>query len=172
MTIRRLTPKDLSAFRALWADGLMRVPSAFLFGAEEVRAIPNKDVERGLEVNLTLGAFDNANRLVGFVSARRGAPRRMRHMADIGPLYVRAEAQRQGIGRALMEAVLQQLVDAGVQQAELCVDVENTGAQALYHALGFHVFGTRPRAVLIDGMGRDDLLMIKALDGSDLARGA
>lgn len=172
MTIRRLTPKDLSAFRALWADGLMRVPTAFLFSAEEVRAFPNRDVERGLEVNLTLGAFNDAKRLVGFVSARRGGPKRMRHMADIGPLYVHPDAQGQGFGRALMEAVLQQLVDAGVQQAELCVDVENTGAQALYHALGFHIFGRRPRSVLVDGMQRDDYLMIKALDGSDLTRSA
>ncbi|WP_439522395.1 GNAT family N-acetyltransferase [Marivita sp.] len=172
MTIRRLTPKDLSAFRALWADGLMRVPTAFLFSAEEVRAIPNRDVERGLSVNLTLGVFDDAQRLVGFVSARRGQPNRMRHMADIGPLYVRADAQGQGFGRALMEALLQQLTDAGVQQAELVVDVENTGAQRLYHALGFHVFGTRPRSVLIDGLGRDDFLMIKALDDTDLTRGA
>lgn len=172
MTIRRLTPKDLSAYRAVWADGLMKVPSAFLFGAEEARAIPNKDVERMLEANLILGAFDDAKRLVGFVSARRGGPRRMQHMADIGPLYVRPEAQRQGVGRALMEAMLEQLAVAGIRQAELCVDVENTGAQALYQALGFHVFGRRPRSVLIDGVGRDDVLMIKALDGADLTRGA
>jgi len=172
VTVRRLTPKDLSAFRALWADGLMRVPNAFLFSAEEVRALPNKDVERGLEINLTLGAFNDVNRLVGFVSARRGGPKRMRHMADIGPLYVHPDAQGQGFGRLLMEAVLQNLGDAGVQQAELVVDVENHGAQKLYLALGFHVFGRRPRSVLIDGVGRDDFLMIKALDGVDLSRDA
>lgn len=172
MTVRRLTPKDLSAFRALWADGLMRVPNAFLFSAEEVRALPNKDVERGLEINLTLGAFNDVNRLVGFVSARRGGPKRMRHMADIGPLYVHPDAQGQGFGRLLMEAVLQNLGDVGVQQAELVVDVENHGAQKLYLALGFHVFGRRPRSVLIDGVGRDDFLMIKALDGVDLSRDA
>ena len=172
MIVRRLTPKDLSAFRALWADGLMRVPTAFLFSAEEVRAFPNKDVERGLNVNLTLGAYNDAKRLVGFVSARRGTPQRMRHMADIGPLYVRSESQGQSYGRALMDAVLQQLIDAGVQQAELVVDVENTGAQKLYQTLGFHVFGRRPRSVVIDGAGRDDYLMIKALDDTDLTRDA
>ena len=172
MIVRRLTPKDLSAYRAIWADGLMKVPSAFLFGAEEVRAIPNKDVEQMLDVKLTLGAFDDAKRLVGFVSARRGGPRRMQHMADIGPLYVRPEAQRQGFGRALMDALLEHLSAAGVRQAELCVDVENVTAQALYRSYGFHVFGRRPRSVLIDGVGRDDFLMIKALDGSDLTRGA
>ena len=150
----------------------MRVPNAFLFSAEEVRALPNKDAERGLEINLTLGAFNDVNRLVGFVSARRGGPKRMRHMADIGPLYVHPDAQGQGFGRLLMEAVLQNLGDAGVQQAELVVDVENHGAQKLYLALGFHVFGRRPRSVLIDGVGRDDFLMIKALDGVDLSRDA
>ncbi|HKL45019.1 MAG TPA: GNAT family N-acetyltransferase [Roseovarius sp.] len=172
MTVRRLGPKDVSAFRALWAEGLMRVPTAFLFSAEEVRAIPNKDVARGLETNLTLGAFDDSARLVGFATARRGGPKRMRHMADIGPVYVREEAQGQGHGRALMEHLLRHLTEAGVQQAELSVDVENTRVQALYVALGFHRFGMRPRSVLIDGVSRDDLLMIVALDGTDLARGA
>jgi ribosomal protein S18 acetylase RimI-like enzyme len=129
-------------------------------------------VERGLEINLTLGAFNDVNRLVGFVSARRGGPKRMRHMADIGPLYVHPDAQGQGFGRLLMDAVLQNLGDAGVKQAELVVDVENHGAQKLYLALGFHVFGRRPRSVLIDGVGRDDFLMIKALDGVDLSRDA
>lgn len=172
MTIRRLTPKDLSAYRAIWAEGLMQVPTAFLFGAEEARAMPNKDVARSLEVTLTLGAFDDASRLVGFVSARRGAPKRLRHMADVGPLYVRDTARGQGIGRALMEAVLDALSEAGIAQAELCVDVENTQARGLYQRLGFHVFGRRPRSVLIDGVRRDDFLMIKSLDGVDLTHDA
>lgn len=84
MSIRRLTPKDLSAYRALWAEAVMQSPNSFLFSAEEVRAMPNQDVARGLEVNLTLGAFDDMSRLVGFVTARRGGPKRMRHMADVG----------------------------------------------------------------------------------------
>ena len=47
MSIRRLTPKDLSAYRAFWAEALMASPRSFLFSAEEVRAMPNKDVARG-----------------------------------------------------------------------------------------------------------------------------
>lgn len=69
-----------------------------------------------------------------------------------------------------METVLEELVKAGIGQAELSVDVDNSHAQKMYHALGFHVFGRRPRAAIIDGAARDDFLMIKALDGSDLAR--
>ncbi|MCK0149386.1 GNAT family N-acetyltransferase [Marivita sp. S6314] len=172
MRIERLTPKELSAFRALWAEGLMRVPSAFLFGAEEVRAMPNADVSRMLETTLTLGAYNDSNRLVGFISARRGGPKRMRHMADVGPLYVRPDAEGQGVGGALMQAVLDELVKVGIAQAELCVDVENTRARDLYERLGFHVFGRRPRSVLIDSVPRDDFLMIKALDGADLTRNA
>lgn len=172
MTIRRLTPKDLSAYRALWAEALMLAPASFLFSAEEVRAMPNKAVEKALETNLTLGAFDDMTRLVGFVSARRGGPKRMRHMADVGPLYVKDSARGTGLGRLLMQTALDELGKAGIGQVELCVDVENTLAQALYHKLGFHVFGRRPRSVMIDGVARDDFLMIKSLDGTDLARGA
>lgn len=169
MTIRQLTSKDLSAFRAIWAEGLMTFPGAFLFGAEEVRAIPNEDVARGLDANMHFGAFGDDTRILGFISARRGGPRRLRHMADVGPLFVKPEAQGQGIGRALLEAVLKALQADGVLQAELVVDEENTRAQAMYLAAGFHQFGRRPRSVMIDGVARHDLLMIKALDGSDLA---
>lgn len=172
MTIRRLTARDLSAFRALWAEGLTAVPTAFLMSAEEVRAIPNKEIASRLEAHLYLGAFDETGRLVGFVVARRGAPQRLRHTADIGPLYVRDSAQGQGVGRKLMEALLQHLTEAGLLQAELVVDVDNTRAQTLYHSLGFLVFGRRPRSVLIDGVPRDDYLMIRALDGTDLRPGA
>ena len=172
MSIRRLTPKDLSAYRALWAEALMQSPTSFLFSAEEVRAMPNKDVARGLEVNLTLGAFDETGRIVGFVTARRGGPKRMRHMADVGPLYVRTSARGQGVGRRLMETVLDELSKAGIGQAELSVDVENGQAQKMYRDLGFHIFGRRPRSVIVDGASRDDYLMIKSLDGTDLFRDA
>ena len=172
MTLRRLTPKDLSAYRALWAEALMQSPTSFLFSAEEVRAMPNNDVKRALEVNLTLGAFDDAARLVGFATARRGGPKRMRHTATVGPLYVHDTARGQGTGRRLMEAVLDELVKAGIGQAELSVDVENAAAQALYRKLGFHIFGRRPRAVIVNGMPRDDYLMIKSLDDTDLTRDA
>lgn len=150
----------------------MLVPTSFLLSAEEVHAIPDKEVELALQTHLTLGAFDDAKRLVGFVSARQGGPKRMRHMADVGPLYVCDAARGQGLGRALMDAVLDELKKIEIGQAELVVDVENTGARALYRALGFHVFGLRPRSVVIDGMARDDLLMIKSLDGVDLTRDA
>lgn len=168
MTIRRLTARDLSAFRALWVEGLRQVPNAFLLDAEEVRAIPNKEIERGLEAHVYLGAFDDAERLVGFVVARRGGPLRLRHTADIGPLYIHESAQGQGLGRELMETLLRHLTEAGLLQAELVVDVENARAQVLYNSLGFLVFGRRPRSVLIDGVPRDDYLMIRALDGADL----
>lgn len=172
MTIRRLTARDLSAFRALWAEGLSAVPTAFLMSAEEVRAIPNKEIAARLETDLYLGVFDETGRLAGFVVARRGGPQRLRHTADIGPLYVRETAQGQGMGRRLMEALLGHLTEAGLLQAELVVDVENTSAQVLYNSLGFLVFGRRPRSVLIDGVPRDDYLMIRALDGTDLRPGA
>ena len=150
----------------------MTSPASFLLEAEEARALTNEAVAKGLDAHFHFGAFNDQSRLVGFVTARRGGAKRMRHMADIGPLYVTASAQRQGHARALMEAAMEELRGEGVLQVELCVDEENSGARALYSALGFIAFGRRPRSVLIGTEPRHAILMIRALDGADLSEPA
>ncbi len=167
MTIRRLSESDAPALRALWADGLRRDPSAFLLTEDELLAIPDDRFAADIPTQDWFGAFVGDD-LAGYVVARRGGVTRLRHTADIGPLYVAPQAQRQGMGRALMQRLLDHLRETGLLQAELTVDAQNTRACALYRALGFSVIGRRPRSVMIDGVARTDLLMIRALDGTDL----
>ncbi len=52
-------------------------------------------------------------------------------------VYVVDAARGQGIGRALVEAVLERARARGCKRVELDVDVENAPARALYEALGF-----------------------------------
>lgn len=53
-------------------------------------------------------------------------------------------ARRRGIARGLLARVAADARDLGAQTCSLEVRVRNTGAQALYEALGLHVLGTRP----------------------------
>ena len=53
-------------------------------------------------------------------------------------------ARRHGIARGLLARVAADARDLGAQTCSLEVRVRNTGAQALYEALGLHVLGTRP----------------------------
>jgi GNAT superfamily N-acetyltransferase len=52
-------------------------------------------------------------------------------------LYVRAEARRGGLGRALVEAALERAREHGARRVELDVNEDNAPARALYEACGF-----------------------------------
>jgi GNAT superfamily N-acetyltransferase len=55
--------------------------------------------------------------------------------ASIEDLYVRPDARRGGVGRALLEAVEERCADRGVSYVE--AQVEDEGAAAFYRALGY-----------------------------------
>jgi ribosomal protein S18 acetylase RimI-like enzyme len=64
-------------------------------------------------------------------------------------LFVAAEARGNGLGRALVEAMLERAAARGCRRVELDVNTENPAALALYRSLGFQTGKT----------GGQDLLM-------------
>lgn len=162
--IRLLTLDDLHAYRALWLDGLRRFPTAFLLTEGEALGVTDAQLVGGITAGHYWGAFEQ-ERLVGMVCLKRGTLDRLRHTCDLGPLYVLPEAQGRGLARGLVLAAVAAATKAGVLQVELCVDETNIRARDLYLSVGFEQFGRRPRSVFINGVPRDDLLMMKRLDG-------
>lgn len=163
MTARRLTPDDAPAFHALWLDGLRRFPSAFLLTEAEALATPVDAIAQAMKQGNHWGAYDGTE-MIGLGILRRGGPERLRHTGDLGPFYVHPDAQGRGVGRVLLDTMLDVAREDGLLQVELCVDVTNDAACRLYKAAGFTQFGLRPRSVLLDGQPRDDLLMMLRFD--------
>ena len=58
-------------------------------------------------------------------------------------IAVRREAQRRGVGRALLEALLAEAARRGTKQTLLEVAVDNAPAQRLYATYGFEAVGIR-----------------------------
>jgi putative acetyltransferase len=58
--------------------------------------------------------------------------------------------QRRGIGRALMNALVDHARACGLLRLELYVRSDNDGAQALYRSIGFEQEGVRRRFVRLD----------------------
>jgi putative acetyltransferase len=90
-----------------------------------------------------------------------GAMLRRRHVAAIG-ISVAREAQRQGVGSALMQAMCD-YADRwmGVLRIELAVYTDNASAIALYRRFGFETEGRHRGYALRDGRYVDAFAMAR-----------
>ena len=69
-----------------------------------------------------------------------------------------------GIGRKMLETVLEVAKSLGFEQAELEVVADNTRAYHLYESLGFVPYGRRPHGMKYkDGTYADEIAMVKML---------
>jgi GNAT superfamily N-acetyltransferase len=66
-------------------------------------------------------------------------------------LFVREEARRAGLGRALVEVALERARERGCKRIELDVNEDNTAARALYEACGFLIEPKPPGRTLFIG---------------------
>ncbi len=63
--------------------------------------------------------------------------------AEVGALYVDIEHQRTGIGRALLQELLNHYRDLGISTVSVAVLATNRGARRFYERLGGQVSGAR-----------------------------
>jgi len=84
-------------------------------------------------------ALDEGDEVIGYAGLAV-VPRRE---AWVQNLAVRRDAQRRGIGRALLEALLRAAGDQDARRVLLEVATDNALAQRLYAAYGFEVVGRR-----------------------------
>lgn len=102
--------------------------------------------------------------ILGVGHLRRFKPAKVHHAAQAS-LEVHPLAQRLGVGRAIMDALLDWAREVGVNRVQLNVFADNHRAIALYSSLGFSVNGYRRRLIRDpDGAERDDLEMGLLLD--------
>jgi ribosomal protein S18 acetylase RimI-like enzyme len=133
--------------------GLRAFPFAFRPDAEEAEAQPLSWAERRLanEGEYWFGAFEGQE-LVGAICLRTQEGRKIRHSASLNALVVDPQRQRRGIGAALVGHLIGFARSLGhVRQLTLTVHDGNTGAERLYDAFGFTIFGMEPNALLHDG---------------------
>jgi ribosomal protein S18 acetylase RimI-like enzyme len=164
--IRRLTPADSAAFQSLRLSGLRETPTAFTSSYEEECNTPLSVTEAYFASDAgrnRFGAFDG-DRLVGMVGVGREAQIKLRHKAFIRGMQVDVAYRGTGVGRQLMnEAMACIATMEGVTKVTLAVTVGNAAAIHLYESLGFKVYGREHRALIVDGVAYDDILMDKNL---------
>lgn len=164
MEIRRLTPADAAAYRALRLRGLHEHPEAFTSSWEEDGAQPMAAAEARLASpqQLLWGGFDGdaLRGIVGLELLRRS---KERHKGKVVGMYVPAESAGRGLGAALLHAAVAAAREAGLQDLVLTVTDGNAAALQLYRRAGFVAFGTEPRAIRVDGRSHGKVHMHLAL---------
>lgn len=156
ITIRRLVPADLAAYKRLRDAALIAFPESFTSDPAPERA-PDSYLSRlGLQRpeggEFTLGAW-RVGDLVGAVSCERDARSKVHHIGHLIGMMVHPDAQGQGIGGALLSACIAEARAAdGLTLLTLTVTAGNAPAVHLYERAGFVRCGRLPRAIRVAGV--------------------
>jgi L-amino acid N-acyltransferase YncA len=152
-SIDTLQPPDWPAVAAIFAEGIATGAATF-----ETAVPPWEDWD---------AAHLPAPRLVA-----RGADGRVLAWAALVPasrracyagvaelsIYVAEDARGQGIGRALLEALVRAAEAAGFWTLQAVVFPENSASVALHERCGFRLVGRRERIAQLGGRWQDTLL--------------
>ena len=152
MEIQFLTSEHAAEWLRLRIEALERNPEAFSASLEEYRSLNLEDVKKRLwsdEDAFVVGGFQDS-RLIGMAGFYREKGPKSRHKGRVWGVYVTPEARRAGIGRKMMQALLDRIsaID-DMEQVLLSVAATQIPAIRLYRSLGFESFGTEPRALRI-----------------------
>jgi ribosomal protein S18 acetylase RimI-like enzyme len=149
MDVRRLTPADAAAYRALRLRALREHPEAFTSSYEEESEKPDIQSEERLRNGAAFwGAFIDGQ-LAGMVGLDREQRVKNRHKATVVAMYVAPEFGRRGAGLALMQALVAHAREAGLELLVLTVTHGNDGARVLYERIGFASYGIEPHAIKV-----------------------
>ena len=155
--IRRLMPADAALYREIRLAGLKCDPAAFGSTFETENAQPLTSFAARLGSSAVFGAFDRCDLagIAGFV-IRRGA--KEAHKGLLWGMYVRPHARKAGVGRKLVEAVID-FAREHVELLQLTVVSDNQRARRLYASLGFVEYGIEKNSLKQDGRYFDEILM-------------
>jgi RimJ/RimL family protein N-acetyltransferase len=163
--VRLLGPDDAARYQSMRLRGLREHPDAFTSSAEQEADKPLAWSQRRLTPDAArphdffLGAVEGVD-LCGVVGLEGRYRPKERHNATLVGMVVAAERAGQGIGRALVEGLIERArALPSLEQIELTVTAGNARARRLYEHCGFVLIGVVPRAIRVDGCYHDKLQM-------------
>jgi ribosomal protein S18 acetylase RimI-like enzyme len=160
-TIRRLSPGEGHVFQTLRIEAMRNDELSFASSLAEEQAKPAAWFEdRVLADGIFVAEVDGA--AVGMVGMSPKASAKEAHKGFIYSMFVLPAGRGQGLGAALVEAVLAYAAER-VESVHLAVLSTNDTAIGLYERAGFERYGLEPRALKTGDRYTDDLLMWKRL---------
>ena len=161
--LRILTGDDAEIWRVLRLEAIENEPEAFSSCEEDHHKLTLAEIKSRISSdtsNFVFGAFIG-DRLLGMAGFYRDKGRKSEHKGHVWGVYVTREARGKGVGRALMNAVIERGTQVkGIDLVEISVAVTQTAATELYRSLGFETFGREPCALKVNGRYIDEEHMV------------
>ena len=147
MIVRDLRPEDWPTVRAIYEDGIEG-------GATFETEAPSWEAWDAGHPALRLVA-ERDGAVVGWAALSPYSPRYCyRGVGDVS-VYIGQAARGSGVGRLLLEALVDRSEQAGYWTLNAGVFPENEASLRLHEACGFRVIGVRERLAEKDGVWRD-----------------
>jgi len=163
-----MMPADAAQYREIRLEGLKCSPEAFGSTYETESVQPLSSFSKRLGGSAVFGAFRGAELLgiAGF-AVRNGL--KEAHKGLLWGMYVRPDARKAGVGRRLVEAVID-FARQRVELLQLSVVSDNEQARRLYAHLGFVEYGVEKNSLKQHGRYYDEILMAFDLVGDSEQR--
>jgi RimJ/RimL family protein N-acetyltransferase len=155
LTIRRIQSQDTGQYQKLRLKALTTDPDAFLATMEEEKARNLESIEQQINSDHILGAFLE-DKLIGALSLIEQKPSKFNHIGILGGMYVDLEFRNLGIGRKLLEIMLDYVRSIPkFYSLQLKVVTTNYPALRLYESFGFTCWATEKNALFHKGKYAD-----------------
>lgn len=150
--IDRMRATDWEQVRAIYLEGIRSGHSTFETDAPSW--------ERWDEGHLQIARFvmRDGDTVLGWAALSPVSKRDVyRGVAEV-TVYVSENAHGQGIGRELLEALIDESEKSGIWTLQASIFPENTASVQLHLRCGFREVGRRERIAMLNGVWRDTLL--------------
>jgi L-amino acid N-acyltransferase YncA len=151
--VRPLHPDDYPAVATVFAEGIATGQATFetdVPGWDEWDAAHLPDHRFVAELD---------GDVVGWVAVVPYSRRAVYRGVGEESVYVAERARGRGVGRTLLETVIESARNGGLWTLQAGVFTDNGASLALHRAVGFREVGTRERIGQLDGVWRDVVLL-------------
>ena len=151
--LRPLEREDWPAVAEIYWDGMRDGLATF------ETEVPSWEVWDGVHLHHHRLVAEILGEVVGFSALARVSSRRCYSGVAENSVYVARDARGLGIGRALLEALIEGAEEAGIWTIQTSIFPENRASLELHLRCGFRVVGTRERIAKRDGIWRDTVFL-------------
>jgi L-amino acid N-acyltransferase YncA len=151
--IEPLKAEDWDAVRRIYEEGIATGNATFETQAPEWHVWD----EKHLQICRLVARKDDE--VVGWAAVSPYSSRHVYRGVAEESIYIASSARGQGIGKALLQALVDESERAGLWTLQAGIFAENVGSIAVHKACGFREVGYRERIGCRDGVWRDVVLM-------------